>query len=539
MHFGFAICISRRIASAISQIKAEIIFFALLTLFFIWCGAYLEYPSDTWEHFRRIFRWQVLGEVSSYPANSKEKFAYFWAYSFLFWIPIEFRRLGLDIYGAFWQLLIAIQIYRLARALGSSKEFGFVHVIAFVCLWGTNVFGFRYYALSSTAMAYAAYFEALILSLKFLKEDSKRYLLAILGCAAIILFNHKQEALFLGIMAPVLAAEYLRRKYQFSAKKITLSIARALIVGFILGPIFVSLWPELYSGMLPGQVSNFGSFKIWDRGFGFYIGTLGVHGVLALIGSIFLVRSRPLCAALGLWPALTLIYPITVLAYSLSVPMGYLTYRVLFAFPLSSLLVFVLEGIFTNRIKLNLSVPLSLLIVILLGSNSTDPWRGRIMFQLHQPSSWRELKHLDQTAAWFEKNRDLTKLRECGMLADNTVKSSLAAHLGIGEYHYGTEATRRAKLVEAKVTGDIASLKALIAYRNPFCGILLPDFTKIPLPFPQSELGKTSGHWLDEWVDPRWLTHENLQNSTEKLVEEGWLKTPVPPFYHLYEAPKG
>src|SRR6266536_2166570 len=150
--------------------KSEVldyIFWIGLILLFLIPGAYLEFPSDPWEHFRRIYAWQGYTFVGENPLNYK--FTYFWGWTFLYGVQPLYRRTALGFYSAFWQLLLAYQFYLLALRLGFSKSWVRIQVLATICLFGTNVFSFyRYYALSSTALAYIAYLAALILLMNFL-----------------------------------------------------------------------------------------------------------------------------------------------------------------------------------------------------------------------------------------------------------------------------------------------------------------------------------------------------------------------------------
>src|SRR5262245_27317889 len=61
--------------------KGMVFFWLMLLFLLILPGAYVEYPADPWEHFRRIFRWQDLRPISEYPPDVSSKFAYFWMYS--------------------------------------------------------------------------------------------------------------------------------------------------------------------------------------------------------------------------------------------------------------------------------------------------------------------------------------------------------------------------------------------------------------------------------------------------------------------------
>jgi len=125
---------------------------ALLALIFYIPGAYLEWPSDPWEHLRRINEWhidQTVGIHSAWPKSS-----YFLAYSLLS------RAFGLQ--QLFWLnfyytgicLLLCWQYYRLARVVGLGERASLVFVILQAIMFGNNIFSFyRYYGISSSIYA--------------------------------------------------------------------------------------------------------------------------------------------------------------------------------------------------------------------------------------------------------------------------------------------------------------------------------------------------------------------------------------------------
>ena len=115
-------------------------------------GVYLEWPSDPWEHFRRITEWATLDLVGSHSAGYKS--LYFFAYSFLGRIPVGRQLFWLNIYYTGMCLLLAWQYYLLAKAVGLSHRWAFLSVIVNVLTFGNVCFSFyRYYGLASTILA--------------------------------------------------------------------------------------------------------------------------------------------------------------------------------------------------------------------------------------------------------------------------------------------------------------------------------------------------------------------------------------------------
>jgi len=125
---------------------------AILTLLFYIPGVYLEWPSDPWEHLRRINEWRILDTVSAH--SSWHKSSYFIPYSFLSWC-IGLRQLfWLDFYYTGICLLLCWQYYRFSRACGLGERASTVFVIIQALLFGNNIFSFyRYYGISSSIYA--------------------------------------------------------------------------------------------------------------------------------------------------------------------------------------------------------------------------------------------------------------------------------------------------------------------------------------------------------------------------------------------------
>lgn len=124
----------------------------LLALIFYIPGVYLEWPSDPWEHLRRINEWRNLDTVGAH--SSWYKSSYFIPYSLLSWC-IGLRQLfWLDFYYTGICLLLCWQYYKFARACGLGERASMVFVIIQALLFGNNIFSFyRYYGISSSIYA--------------------------------------------------------------------------------------------------------------------------------------------------------------------------------------------------------------------------------------------------------------------------------------------------------------------------------------------------------------------------------------------------
>jgi hypothetical protein len=525
------------------QIKpSDLLVACVLLLLFLVPGAYLEYPSDTWEHFRRIFRWSELGAIESYPDNSKYKFAYFWNYSILCLFNLELRRIALDFCSAFWQLATCYQVYRLSKSLNCSRALSYLNIFGFIALFGTNVFNLRYYALSSTPLAYIVYIEIIIIALQALRRENLYLLWHIPILCVAIYFNHIQELLFLPlVLLPILLLHFDEKLGDRSRTLYRASIATLIFVGFALGYYLVHYFPEVYANLTPGQVGRFGHLRIWNLDFKYYQETIGVAGLIGIILSILFFSKNKLFFALSLAPVFSLIYPPSVAVYAKLINTPYLTYRILYAVPLSFGFIGGLYYFFhylSNYIKIFklewVKVFSASILLIGLSLSSDFPYRGKLFFQIYRVPAERELLALDQTAFWFMKNRDIAKLRHCWILTDNATRTLLATHLGMNEYYYGGEAIRRARILPAREFMTTESILSFAEGKEDFCGVLVGIKEKLPV-FSPSLVAQASGHWPEDIGDPRWLISDEFVNASSALVGKGWTRTFVPPCFYLYE----
>jgi hypothetical protein len=123
-----------------------------LALIFWIPGIYLEWPSDPWEHLRRINEWQILCNVTAH--SSWRKSSYFLPYSLTSHTTGLVQLHWLNLYYVGICLLLSWQYYRLARAVGLGERASFIFVLLNALTLGNNVFSFyRYYGLSSSILA--------------------------------------------------------------------------------------------------------------------------------------------------------------------------------------------------------------------------------------------------------------------------------------------------------------------------------------------------------------------------------------------------
>jgi len=124
---------------------------ALALLFYI-PGVYLEFPSDPWEHLRRINEWKAHEVVHWHAAGYKS--LYFFAYSLVGWIRASSQMPALNFYYTGMCLLLSWQYYLLARAAGLPKRWAQGFVLLHLLIAGNVSFSFfRYYGIASTAFS--------------------------------------------------------------------------------------------------------------------------------------------------------------------------------------------------------------------------------------------------------------------------------------------------------------------------------------------------------------------------------------------------
>ena len=142
-----------------------------LGLIFWISSVYLEFPSDPWEHYRRINLWGQFNDVTSNSVWIKS--SYFFAYSFTSNLTAAQQFDRLNYYTTGLNILLCFQYYRLGRAIGLSVNAAIIFVILQSLLFGNNLFSFyNYYSLSSTAIAQIAAIALICTGYRFVAADS-------------------------------------------------------------------------------------------------------------------------------------------------------------------------------------------------------------------------------------------------------------------------------------------------------------------------------------------------------------------------------
>jgi len=209
-----------------------------LALLFWIPGFYLEWPSDPWDHLRRINEWHFHEAVLSHSAWQKS--SYFLAYSLSAAASWSLQSSLLRLFYTGLCLLLAYQFYRLAWALGLGRSLAMVATLVACLMLGNSAFSFhRYYGLSSSILGEMAVFAGLRLALEAAARPTQAWRLApaflvLLGLAGM---NHPQAAVTIAIGLFGIACWLLSRGRR--------RVIIATLVLWLLGNVAVALaWPR-------------------------------------------------------------------------------------------------------------------------------------------------------------------------------------------------------------------------------------------------------------------------------------------------------
>jgi hypothetical protein len=515
----------------------DVWFWSALVLLFVLPGAYLEFPSDAWEHLWRLNHFDLDGPVRQNATVAK--FAYFWGWSLLSFVPPQHQRLALDVYSAFWQTLLAVQLYRLARAFELPRGWSRLAVFGAVALFGNNLFSFfRYYALSSTPLAYVAYLRALIALVEVRAGRRPRVPLLVLTAALVLmLLNHLQEVELLALAGATLGALRLYRRLSAPARARTIAVSLvAWLASFPLAQILMEDPPAF--GLKPALggswLSLYGIFRVWDPELSF-LPTIGLGGLIALAAAVLLRLSSPAIAALTLAPVGLLLCPPFAILLAQSLPDVSLSYRVLFVVPSSLMLAAAFRDLGARGLVGRSDAAAQgwlAAVLATMGLTWAPPVFGKLAFQIHRPAPYLSLAYLDPTARWFHENRPP---RQCVVKSDSVSEYGLAALRGtpllvdrlLGRHAMGRDWQQLWRPRPREISGT-----------PEICGILVADaalFREAVPDRPESWVQGATLHWPAGRLDPVAATPPGLRDAGRTLRTLGWRKTFVPPFYWYYE----
>lgn len=542
----------------------DLFFWTALALILLLPGAYLELPADTWGHIRQIFQWNTINYIHQHDHPHKMSYSLVW--TILGKIPLNFHFLSLSVLAMLNQLLVLYQVFRLSEALGLDRRSSQVSAISFMLLFGTNLFGLRYYALSSTPLAYTYYLIGLQALVRFSDTRRRQELFTVIGVIPVIVFNHASELLFLAISGlAIYCWDLFKRKALWDRQKIIFVLFILIVTLFSVSESRYYLegihaflryvgYPDWHGQSWPEIKDQLSFLKTIDllrtRS---VLETLGVHG-LGTLGLVFFFWKRlDRIAFLTIFPLLVLMWPPISIAI-VSTRDAHISYRLLYTFPTSyalSAITILLCRKITSVISFRgkkLPAPIVATVILLaLALPQAWPWRGRGMFQLSRVHHFHRLRDLDPLLEYFRNK--MPNPNGCYLTTDHVASVALWARLSW--YYYRTEGGENRHFLFSTPFGDkrrtpqsfwhnIQSkdefMKALRYW--PICEFLLVDTDVLKrFEVPNSEVGGLSGHWAEDYFLQSIPLPDRIYHYVEGLSQYGWTATKVPPFYTLWTGP--
>ncbi|MEQ1877533.1 MAG: hypothetical protein ABL958_12880 [Bdellovibrionia bacterium] len=513
---------------------SNVIFWTGLLLFFYLPGAYLEFPSDSWDHVRRIFSWNNENSSLIHKNENSHKFAYFFMWSFSGdLLPIA-RIHALDLWATIWQMFVALQVHRIAKTFDFTDSQAKIATFSFFILFGHNLFGFRYYSLAPTSLSYAGYLAILSLLIdRFQIANIFRVPLL----ASIMAFNHVQELLFLCLLVPSICAGKLYFASSAPNKLRALKILSGTIVliSFSFGFWFKWRFPEHFDNINPASITLISTFKVWHEGY-LFRETYGWHGIVALIFAvIFLRRGTNEQRTLGwltLTPTLALVFPPIVVAMGYSISDASLPYRLLYAFPLSLILV---PGIEFCMAHFSFRKPIAKTFAVfaILGLLALPPFkhfRGRLISAVYKVPGEGMATSAIELSQWFAKNRPFPS--GCGVITDDMTGYVFDANRGAQMYFR--------RIHPLAMTSTLKTQEDLDAQEKNFgsiCAVVMPRPNLLSRR-PYSFLGEYSGHWNPDaqMISARYSAE--FIALVDTLNEKGWTEIPATDDYRVFTRPQ-
>ncbi len=334
-----------------------------LALLFYIPGVYLEWPSDPWEHLRRITEWSVHPIVGVHTTGYKS--FYFFAYSWVGWLSPTHLLAWLNVYYVAICLLLAWQYYRLARAVGLDDRWSFLFVLINALTFGNSCFSFyRYYGLASTMFAQLGAIALTRIALEFARtpqlsfrsffrlpswfrepstvncppSSAYRLLFTVVPLLALIGSNHLQG---IGIAGLGICSIIVWRLLEWKR-----SAGWWLLGATVLLSIATILWWPRHS-LIDSSYRPDGWLNVW---YGFNLLTwpspatdralfiLGAFGLVNLAAGLFLLRGNHVAGWLTVGPVIALTLPSVGLPFSnalaaINVTEIVVFHRMLFAIP--------------------------------------------------------------------------------------------------------------------------------------------------------------------------------------------------------------
>jgi hypothetical protein len=438
--------------------------------------------------------------------------------------------------SAFWQLVVVLQFKILLRCLGLDLRAQWLGVLGWFAFFGTSLFGIRYYALSSTPLALLGMYAALFCVHQGFRN--RREWIAIPALAILMQLNHSPQELgnfLLGAVVLVLANLWPESLHP-RRKEWSIGGAILVIGGVGLGWALEKFHPAWYTAYAQTHSVTFWGGASVGSDVHRIQSTLGLHGLLGFLSTVFLWKRHRAFAALCFAPLFFLLYPPTCFVLmQTSDPSQGVLYRVFYMFPTSIALVIAVYEFFKARVSLAAALMGALCVIVPMGLVFRPPVYGRLFFQLYRQDPKHTLQHLDSTAHWFvAQKKEKMGSRYCRLLADDVTYFVLATHLGLPLYGASRLVVFR-DLIEAN---DVRKEPLKYFHELRICRVLLPQIDQIP-PYAEPFIGNVSGHWRAALVDQRTFVPKNFKRLQRILKQARWKSSPVPPYFDLWEVPNG
>ncbi len=492
-----------------------------------WVGPYWEYPSDNWEHVRRIFSWGTATGLAGHESFSK--FAYFFNWSLLKWVPDSLWLAALGAIGAFWQTWLLYLFFYVSRAFGFRHGWEYINVALIVGFFGSNVFSFlRYYALSSTPLAYGAYLYLLAQLAGIVRGERRPSpgLVAMAGlCLALIAANHRSELLFVGLAVASAVIVFTGRCVAVRWGDRGIKIAGATFLGLLIFGI--------YLGEVPARSefawTSFKLFRVWGRELPF-MDTFGIMGALAIAGAVLAFRQFPFVAVLTLLPLYLFFFP-QIMFWFAERYTYYASYRLLFSLPYAFGLTAGLIWLGGQGKLAKAPVRYTLAgLLVFLAVSPRFPMRGRLWFQFYSAPSTLTFKDAFLLPEAF-RHSGIADPR-CLFAGDHVTDFILAALWG----RPLTPPARSAQATPPMETPHVEDLAAWVTSEG-ICGFLTrhPDAP----PVADSKMARLTYHWWPDAVSGTFQLSPELAQSIKTLEGQGWALNRVGETFLLATPPKG
>lgn len=296
-----------------------------LAIVFYIPGLYIEWPSDPWEHLRRINEWHVHNTVASHATWIKS--SYFLPYSLTQSATGLTQLRWLNVYCTAVSLLLGWQYYRLARTTGLNSRAGFLLAVMSALTLGNDIFSFyRYYGLSSTIFAQIGAVGLTRISIELSRQEGTsrsnqtrphdlrcrrgRAVVAIIVLGFLTAFNHIQG---IGVAGIGVLAVIVWRLVEWRRSALVWILSASLLTS-----IATVLWYPRHAALdelfvARGWLTSWYSFNLFTPTSPAFERTLQLVGVIgfcnALVGTWLIVKRNDVAGWLTLMPFLVLLTP--------------------------------------------------------------------------------------------------------------------------------------------------------------------------------------------------------------------------------------